>query len=158
MQVVASVQPRDGKPDLKITGTKIGRNADGHAVPIVTVANSSATHGYLSRGRLTIVQRDASGRELIRQTLTGPDIQQGAGYGLIGGNGMRSFTLPLELPAETGTIEARFEPQSRREGQATASAPAPCRVGVGGRQSGRKGRRESGSQYGKMEVVCGSIK
>src|SRR3546814_1301366 len=96
MQVVASVQPRDGKPDLKITGTKIGRNADGHAVPIVTVANSSATHGYLSRGRLTIVQRDASGRELIRQTLTGPDIQQGAGYGLIGGNEMRSFTLRSE--------------------------------------------------------------
>ncbi|HEY9580032.1 MAG TPA: hypothetical protein VIR65_09245 [Rhizorhapis sp.] len=114
IQVVASVQPRDGKPDLKITGTKIGRNADGHAVPIVTVANSSATHGYLSRGRLTIVQRDASGRELIRQTLTGPDIQQGAGYGLIGGNEMRSFTLPLELPAEIGTIEARFEPESRR--------------------------------------------
>src|SRR3546814_2915355 len=108
MQVVASGQPRHGKPDLKITGTKIGRNADGHAVPIVTVANSSDTHGYLSRGRLTIVQRDASGRELIRQTLTGPDIQQGAGYGLIGGNEMRSFTLPLELPAEIGTIEARF--------------------------------------------------
>src|SRR3546814_3225739 len=62
IQVVASVQPRDGKPDLKITGTKIGRNADGHAVPIVTVANSSATHGYLSRGRLTIVKDRQSTR------------------------------------------------------------------------------------------------
>src|SRR3546814_9412703 len=86
----------DWSSDVCSSDLKIGRNADGHAVPIVTVANSSATHGYLSRGRLTIVQRDASGRELIRQTLTGPDIQQGAGYGLIGGNEMRSFTLPLE--------------------------------------------------------------
>src|SRR3546814_13647319 len=108
--VVASVQPRDGKPDLKITGTKIGRNADGHAVPIVTVANSSATHGYLSRGRLTIVQRDASGREPIRQTLPGPDIQQGAGSGLIGGDDIRRFTLPLERPAKNRTTEKRFQP------------------------------------------------
>src|SRR3546814_9580813 len=84
--VVASVQPRDGTPDLKITGTKIGRNADGHAVTIVTVANSSATHGYLSSGRLTIVQRDASARDLIRQTLNGPDIQ-------------RSEEHPYELPS-----------------------------------------------------------
>src|SRR3546814_6221143 len=107
----------DWSSDVCSSDLKIGRNADGHAVPIVTVANSSATHGYLSRGRLTIVQRDASGRELIRQTLTGPDIQQGAGYGLIGGNEMRSFTLPLELPAEIGTIEARFEPESRRRSE-----------------------------------------
>src|SRR3546814_12757731 len=83
IQVVASVQPRDGKPDLKITGTKIGRNADGHAVPIVTVANSSATHGYLSRGRLNIVQRDASGRERIRQTLTGRSEERRVGKGWV---------------------------------------------------------------------------
>ena len=114
IQVVASVQPRSGKPDLRVTETNIGRNTEGRAVPVVTIANQSATHGYLSRGRLTIVQRDASGRELIRQTLTGPDIQQGACYGLIGGNEVRSFTLPLLLPAETGSIDARFEPEARR--------------------------------------------
>src|SRR3546814_14578789 len=106
----------DWSSDVCSSDLKIGRNADGHAVPIVTVANSSATHGYLSRGRHTIVQRDASGRELIRQTLTGPDIQQGAGYGLIGGNEMRRSTLPLEIPAGIGTITARFQPQSRRLG------------------------------------------
>src|SRR3546814_17164930 len=100
-------------------------NADVHAVPIVTVANSSATHGYLSRGRLTIVQRDASGRELIRQTLTGPDIQQGAGYGLIGGNEMPTFNLPLELPAEIGTIDTRFQTAYRRSGKAQAPSPPP---------------------------------
>src|SRR3546814_17198833 len=107
--VVASVQPRDGKPDLKITGTKIGRNADGHAVPIVTVANSSATPGYLSRGRLTIVQRDDSGRELIRQTLTGPALQQRAGYGMIGATEMRSFHLPMELPHDLGRTPRTVE-------------------------------------------------
>src|SRR3546814_16505176 len=111
----------DWSSDVCSSDLKIGRNADGHAVPIVTVANSSATHGYLSRGRLTIVQRDASGRELIRQTLTGPDIQQGAGYGLIGGNEMRSFSLPLALPAEIGTIEASLAPESRRSEDGRAS-------------------------------------
>src|SRR3546814_19241283 len=60
IQVVASVQPRDGKPDLKITGTKIGRNADGHAVPLVTVPNSSVTPGYLSPGCLPIGPPHAS--------------------------------------------------------------------------------------------------
>src|SRR3546814_4550928 len=84
IQVVASVQPRDGTPDLQITGTKIGRNADGHAVPIVTVATRSATHGYLTRGRLTITPRDPSGRGLLRTPQTGPDIQLGGSHGLSG--------------------------------------------------------------------------
>lgn len=114
IQVVASVQPSGGKPSLKITDAKIGKNAEGEPAPVITLANQSPTHGYLSRGRLTIVQRDASGRELIRQTLTGPDIQQGAGYGLIGGHDTRSFMLPVELPSEAGTIEASFEPEVSR--------------------------------------------
>lgn len=114
IQVAVSVQPPGGQPDLAVTDGKIGRNTDGEPVPVITIGNRSTTHGYLSRGRVTIIQRDASGRELIRQTLTGSDIQQGAGYGLIGGNTARSFMLPLKLPSEAGTIEAHFEPESRR--------------------------------------------
>src|SRR3546814_20538341 len=43
---------------------------------------------------------------------------------------MPAFTFPLELAADIVSIYARFEPDYRLYGQATASAPAPCRFGV----------------------------
>ncbi|HYD26482.1 fimbria/pilus periplasmic chaperone [Brevundimonas sp.] len=113
LQVLVSVAPRVGEADLKVVEAGVGRDAEGRPAPVVTVSNSSPVHGYLSRGRLTVVQRDSSGRETLRREFSGPEIQQTVGYGLVGGEGTRIFTLPMALPAEGGTLEARFHPEPR---------------------------------------------
>ena len=107
-QVLVSVAPGGAKPQLTVQGAEIGRNAEGKPVPIVTVANASNVHGYLSGGQLRIVEKDAAGKEVFRRTLSGAEIQQTIGFGLIGGEQSRRVTVPVELPQAGGSIEASF--------------------------------------------------
>ena len=107
-QVLVSVGPAGTKPALAITSAAIGKNSEGKAVPVITVGNTSAAHGYLSNGRLRIVQKDAAGKEIFRRSLSGPEIQQTIGFGLIGANQSRVVQIPIELPSDGGTIDAEF--------------------------------------------------
>ncbi len=112
-QVLASVGPRGAKPALRVQSAGIGKDEKtGKPVPVVTMANDSATYGYLSRGKLRVIERDASGREIFRKTFTGPEIAQMVGMGLIGSGQQRQFTLPSVLPLAGGSIDARFTPDS----------------------------------------------
>lgn len=107
-QVLVSIAPGGAKPRLSVASAEIGRDAAGKPVPVVTVANASGAHGYLSNGSLRVVEKDASGKEVFRRTLSGAEIQQTMGFGLIGGNQSRRITVPVELPQAGGTIEASF--------------------------------------------------
>ncbi len=109
-QVLVSVGPQSARSALRVQSTGIGRNEAGQPVPVVTMANDSTTYGYLSRGRLRIIQRNAAGREVFRRTLTGPEIGQSIGMGLINSGQQRQFVLPGVLPIEAGIIEARYTP------------------------------------------------
>jgi P pilus assembly chaperone PapD len=111
-QVLVSVAPGGAKPEISIASAEIGRNEQGSPVPVVVASNTSGAHGYLSRGRLEVIQRDAQGREVARQELTGAQFQQSLGYGLIGGSQTRRITLPEPLPAAEGTITAKYTPDS----------------------------------------------
>lgn len=111
-QVLVSVSPEGARPAITIPSAEIGRNAEGAPVPVLTVANSSAAHGYLSRGRVQVIQQDANGREIFRQEMSGPAIQQSVGYGLIGGQQTRRVTLPITLPGAEGRITAQYTPDS----------------------------------------------
>ena len=77
---------------------------------MVTVRNDSTSYGYLSQGKLRVLARDASGKEVLRETLSGPEIQQRMGFGLIGGHQVRKVRLPVELPSAAGTVEVTFSP------------------------------------------------
>ena len=118
--IIAAAKPTKGsgftsrvaKPAITISSAEIGRDAEGAPVPVIVASNSSAAHGYLSRGRLEVVQRDAGGKEVFREELSGPDIQQSLGYGLIGGGQSRRIVLPEPLPAAEGTVTAKFTPDS----------------------------------------------
>jgi fimbrial chaperone protein len=110
-QVLVSVAPQGAKPALKIEGAEVGRNAAGKPVPVITLSNDSPAHGYLSRGRLRIVQRDDSGKEIFRRAMSGPEIQQTIGFGLVGAGQTRRMAVPMELPAEGGRVEAQFNPE-----------------------------------------------
>ena len=107
-QVLVSVAPNGAKPALAIQSASVASNAEGKPVPVITVSNASAAHGYLSNGRLRIIQKDADGKEIFRRSLSGPEIQQTIGFGLIGANQNRVVQIPVELPSEGGTVEATF--------------------------------------------------
>jgi fimbrial chaperone protein len=111
-QVLVSVTPTGSKPAMSVQSAEVGHNADGKPVPVVVMTNASIAHGYLSNGRLRIVQRDAAGKEVFKQSLSGPEIQQTIGFGLVGANQTRRITVPLVLPLDGGTIDASFEPES----------------------------------------------
>jgi len=107
-QVLVSVAPAGIKPDLSVKSAEVGHNPEGKPVPVILLTNSSAAHGYLSNGRLRITQRDTSGKEVFRQSLSGPEVQQTIGFGLVGANQTRRITVPLVLPLDGGTVEASY--------------------------------------------------
>jgi fimbrial chaperone protein len=113
-QVLVSIAPAGAKPELRIVSAEVGKNEAGKPVPVITITNASAAHGYLSHGRLRIVEKDASGKEVLRRTIPGPEIQQTIGFGLVTSGQTRRITVPVVLPAEGGTVEAQFTPESQR--------------------------------------------
>lgn len=110
-QVLVSVSPDGAKPALTIASAEIGKDAEGGPAPVITVSNASAAHGYLSRGRVRITQFAPDGRQVFSKQITGPELQQTIGYGLIGGGQTRRMTLPVRLPEPGGRIEAQFTPE-----------------------------------------------
>lgn len=113
-QVLVSVSPDGERPALQIDSARIGQNGDGAPVPVISVSNPAVAHGYLSRGRLRIIARDANGREVLRRQLPGPEIQQTIGFGLIGAGQTRQITVPVVLPPEAQSVEAQYAPDNNR--------------------------------------------
>jgi fimbrial chaperone protein len=111
-QVLVSVSPDGTKPTLSIASAEIGKDAEGNPAPVIVVANASAAHGYLSRGRVRVLQFAPDGKEIFRKEISGPELQQTLGYGLIGGGQTRRMTLPMRLPQPGGRIEAQFTPDN----------------------------------------------
>jgi len=107
-QVLISIKPAGIKPKIFVQGASIGRTEEGKPVPVLSVTNESPAHGYLANGSLRIVEKDASGKQVFSKTYSGAEIQQTMGFGLIGGGQTRNVTVPVELPAVDGTVEASF--------------------------------------------------
>jgi len=107
-QVLVSVAPGGAKPALSVQAAGVGHNAQGKPVPELTVTNASPAHGYLSNGQLRIVAKRPSGETVLSRSLSGAEIQQTIGFGLIGGGQTRKITVPIELPAEDLSVEATY--------------------------------------------------
>ncbi|KAA9014340.1 molecular chaperone [Sphingobium limneticum] len=112
-QVIVSVGAPGAKPEVRVAGTEQTKGEDGKVRLTLNLENQSNTYGYLSEGTLKISEKDASGKEVMRQTLTGAEILQQMGYGLVGPGQKRRLQTPIELPVEGGTVEAIFSPRSR---------------------------------------------
>jgi fimbrial chaperone protein len=113
-RVLTSVSPANGAPAIRVVSAEIGRDAAGHPAPAVTFTNDSATHGFLSQGRLRIVQRDQTGHEVFRRVIPGPELQQTIGLGLVGAGQTRRVVIPVALPVDGGEVEAEFTADRRR--------------------------------------------
>ena len=107
-QVLISVAPSGLKPKITVQGAEIATNQDGKPVAVLTVTNDSPAHGYLSNGSLRVTEKDKSGAQVFSQSLSGAQIQQTMGFGLVGGGQTRRVTVPLVLPTAEGTVEASF--------------------------------------------------
>ncbi len=103
-----------GNPDLSIEKAGIKAAAADKAPQVTfTVHNSGKNYGYISNGSLTIVERDLTGKEVLRRKLNGSDIQQMIGFGLIGPETSRTFTAPIDLPAAEGTVEVTMSSRGK---------------------------------------------
>lgn len=107
-QVLVSVTPAGAKPQITVQSAELGKNAAGKPIAVLTVVNDSAAHGYLANGRLRLVQKDAAGKQVFSKNLSGAEIQQSMGFGLIGGGQVRKVSVPVELPSAEGSVEASF--------------------------------------------------
>lgn len=110
-QVLVSVAPADTRPALAVASAAIGTNREGKPVPAVTISNASNAHGYLSNGRLHITQHDASGKQVFSRSISGPEMLQIVGFGLVGAHSTRTVQIPVELPSNEGSVDARFSPE-----------------------------------------------
>lgn len=110
-QVLASVSPSGAKPQLEVKSAQVVKDANGKPVAMLTVGNSSPVHGYLSANKVRLVEKDAAGKEQFKRTLSGPEIQQTVGCGLIGAGQTRKVTIPVELPSADGVVEASITPE-----------------------------------------------
>jgi P pilus assembly chaperone PapD len=109
-QVLVSVSPERTRPALRIDRAEVGATQEGKPAAAITVTNTANAHGYLSNGRLRIVQKDRSGRRLSESSFAGPEIQQTIGYGLIAGGQTRRILVPIKLEQPDALIEAHFTP------------------------------------------------
>ncbi|MDZ4109309.1 MAG: fimbria/pilus periplasmic chaperone [Brevundimonas sp.] len=112
-QVLVSVAPVGVRPDLSVVGAEVVSEG-GKSLAAVTFRNASLAHGYVSRGRLRLIARDASGREVWRRNVPGPELQQTIGFGLIGAEQTRRIVMPFELPEGGVRVEAQFTAESQR--------------------------------------------
>jgi len=107
-QVLASVGPEGAKPAMHVLSAAIAKDHDGKPAPLITIANDSATYGYVSRGELHVAETDASGHEIFSQNYSSAELQQKLGMGLVDGGQQRQFMLPVVLPSADGTVSAHF--------------------------------------------------
>jgi fimbrial chaperone protein len=112
--VIVSVAAPGQVARISALGGEITRNSEGKPVAAFVATNSGLNYDYLINGRLRFVQKDATGKEIFRKTLTGQEIQQTIGFGLIGPEISRRIVTAIELPSAEGSLNVEFTPDRRR--------------------------------------------
>ena len=113
-QVIVSVGVAGQRSAIRVIDTGTAKGEDGKERLVMTLANDASTYGYLSDGSLRIVQTDANGKEVFRQSMTPAEVQQQVGYGLVGAGQKRKLSTPLIMPVAGGKIDVEFTPRTRR--------------------------------------------
>jgi fimbrial chaperone protein len=112
--VIVSVEAPGQRAQISAVSGEIVKNAEGKPMAAFTVSNAGRNYDYLINGRLRFVQKDATGKEVFRRTLSGQEIQQTIGFGLIGPEVARRIVTSIELPSAEGSLSVEFTPDRRR--------------------------------------------
>lgn len=113
-QIVTGVSMAGKRPNIVATGAGSYTGGDGKPRVELILKNDADTYGYLSNGSLRIVQKDASGKEIFKKSMTGEQISQEIGFGLVGAGQLRKIQTGIILPEPGGSVEAYFTPSTRR--------------------------------------------
>lgn len=103
-KVLVNVGAPDAVPSLHLKSADIQTDTDGKSHPVISVENTGKTYGYVGRGRMTIIQRDAAGLEVFRQSFEPDDIQRLMGLGLVPSGTTRRLPINLDLPRADGVL------------------------------------------------------
>jgi fimbrial chaperone protein len=107
-QVLVNVAASTGGPRITIASAQIAKNDKGQPVPQVAVHNDGNSYGYLSRMRIRITYKDATGKQTFVKVMTPEEIQQQVGFGLIGPETTRKVLLPVVLPGADGQVNVEL--------------------------------------------------
>lgn len=108
-EVIGSITPINGKPDLSIARTDIETDKDGVRRPVVYLKNDSNTHAYLSGTRLDLQARNSAGRIVWSKRYSPQEITQTIGIGLVQPGVERRFILPVNLEESGTVVEAEIQ-------------------------------------------------
>jgi len=112
-QIVTGVSMAGKRPNITVSNAESYVGGDGKPRVLLVLNNNADTYGYLSNGSLRIIQKDDAGKEIFRKTMTGDQISQEIGFGLVGAGQVRKMQTGIVLPAPGGSVEAYFTPSAR---------------------------------------------
>jgi hypothetical protein len=109
-QTLVNVRPVAGAPKLMVIKADVGKDQEGQPAAVAVVGNNSPVHGYFSRGRIRVVQRDDAGKVLLDKNLSASELEQSIGFGLVAPGQQRTIVLPVRLPAPQGHVDVSYTP------------------------------------------------
>jgi P pilus assembly chaperone PapD len=113
-KVLVSVGAPGAEADLAVRSVAIETREDGSGYPVLTVANTGQTYGYVGNNRMTLIQRAPNGDEVMRQTWEPEEFQQLMGLGLVPSGATRRLPVNIRLPQATGSISVELVPVQDR--------------------------------------------
>ena len=103
-KVLVSVGAPGATAELAVQSVGIEADEAGVGHPVLTVANTGRTYGYVGKHRMTLVQRAPNGDEILRQTYEPEQIQQVMGLGLVPSGTTRRLPINVALPQPNGSL------------------------------------------------------
>jgi len=100
---IVNVAPAGGKASIALLSTAIGKDDKGKPRPLLTVKNPGNAHAKLTDATISLSGGGWSA------TLRPEQLQRTMGVGLIQPGKTRRFLLPVDVPANAGTITASID-------------------------------------------------
>lgn len=109
-----TLAPMEATSEVSVVGGGIETDDEGKHFAAVRLRNDGDRHAYLSRGNLTVRQKDANGDTIWRESLSPARIEKEIGFGILAPHQERVFRLPYPLERADGTIEAEFDARDQK--------------------------------------------
>mgnify|MGYP002402412060 FL=1 len=113
-KILVNVGAPGAAPKLEVRSAAISVDEEGVARPVITVANSGGSYGYVGHARMTVVQRTPAGEEVFRKTFEPQEIQSLMGLGLVPSGSERRLPVNLPLPRADGSVTIELASVSGR--------------------------------------------
>lgn len=113
-RILVSVNAPDAKAALSVVKAEILPADNGKPRPVATVANTGDGYDYVGEHRMTIIQRDAEGKELFRKTFLPEEIQEAMGLGIVPSGQSRLLPIGVDLPSDQGSLSIEIATDAKR--------------------------------------------